>query len=173
MENYKFVGVNLDTALYQRLQERCKESRGNVTWAVVKAVEEWLSRQDAAITIDQMLQIIKSQETQIATLEARSIAQDARIATLEQHPGAKLFPPANHDQDYPAKADGKRWLTTLAAYEIAVKRGVDRGHDAALKWMRRHPEKCCEQLGLRHIKNTSKSPISTRWEDLRYSPEDD
>jgi hypothetical protein len=159
----RLIGGKIHSQLFEMVEQQCTDRGLNITQGLTLALTSWVDQGDADLALALAIAngIIDNQN-QIIT-EFMADRREARQAA------AKAASP-DQGQGYPAKADGKRWLTASAAYCLAIERGINRPRDAALAWMRKNPEECLDQTGLRYVKNPSKSPISTRWQDMRYSP---
>ena len=67
------------------------------------------------------------------------------------------------------RADGKRWLTTKQAWEVAQSRESDRSFNAFRSWSKREPEECLRLFGLRYLAHGKKSNVLASFEDVQFS----
>lgn len=69
----------------------------------------------------------------------------------------------------PGKPDGKRWLSSEQAWNIAMKRGCDRSLQGFRSWSKRHPDECLENFSLRRLASIRGRTTTPAFEDLRYN----
>ena len=69
----------------------------------------------------------------------------------------------------PSKPDGKRWISSEQAWNVAQKRGCDRNLNGFRNWSKRHPDKCLECFSLRRLESIQGRTCAPAFEDLRYN----
>jgi hypothetical protein len=69
----------------------------------------------------------------------------------------------------PSKPDGKRWLSSEQAWNIARERGFDRNLQGFRNWSQRHPDKCLNLFSFRRLTSIRGKSSAPAFEDLRYN----
>ena len=73
----------------------------------------------------------------------------------------------------PSKPDGKRWLSSEQAWNIAVERGCDRSLNGFRSWSKRHPDKCLDCFSLCRLESMQGRTSTPAFEDLLHSDDPD
>lgn len=73
----------------------------------------------------------------------------------------------------PNKPDGKRWLSSERAWNLAKERGCSRSLEGFRKWCKRHDDECIKLLSLRRLESIRGRTSAPAFEDLLYSDDSD
>ena len=73
----------------------------------------------------------------------------------------------------PSKPDGKRWLSSEQAWNIAGERGCDRNLQGFRSWSKRHPDECLALFSLRRLESIRGRTSSPAFENFRHNQDPD
>lgn len=73
----------------------------------------------------------------------------------------------------PNKPDGRRWLSSEQAWNIAMERGCDRSLKGFRSWSKRHPDECLGRFSLSRLESIRGRTSTPAFEDLKHNDDSD
>jgi hypothetical protein len=175
--------------VYQKYQSFKAEKRLGDSQALIHILSEYFGVSHAepsgsSLTLVERVERLEELLQASSTMQSLVVAPDLIPIEPELKPDLPVVSPGqlsfltkeevelgSQSDTVPAKADGKRWLTTQQTYQVAMDRGFDRTRNlnAFKGWSGRNVDECVNKFSLRRLGTPPKSHSAPSFEDLRYA----